>query len=218
MKILKNRELSEKMTRSSQKILNKLKPILENENIKLIGHNLKYDIQVLKKYNMNVTENVYDTMIAHYLINPEDSHKLDVLSENYLNHKCIPIEDLIGKKGPNQKKMTDLSPEDVYKYACEDADITFRLKNVIEKEIKDLGMNKLLQNVETPLLFVLSELENNGVKIDTHFLKKMSEELVDKISKTEKSIYQSSGEEFNISSPKQLGVILFDKLKIDENH
>ena len=202
---------------NTSKILNKLKPILENENIKLIGHNLKYDIQILKKYNVNVSENVFDTMIAHYLINPEASHKLDVLSENYLNHKCIPIETLIGKKGPNQKKMTDLSPEDVYKYACEDADITFRLKNVIEKEIKDLGMNKLLQNVETPLLFVLSELENNGVKIDTHFLKKMSEELVDKISKTEKSIYQSSGEEFNISSPKQLGVILFDKLKIDEN-
>ena len=202
---------------NTSKILNKLKPILENENIKLIGHNLKYDIQILKKYNVNVSENVFDTMIAHYLINPEASHKLDVLSENYLNHKCIPIETLIGKKGHNQKKMTDLSPEDVYKYACEDADITFRLKNVIEKEIKDLGMNKLLQNVETPLLFVLSELESNGVKIDTHFLKKMSEELVDKISKTEKSIYQSSGEEFNISSPKQLGVILFDKLKIDEN-
>ena len=103
------------------KIINKLKPILENKNIKLIGHNLKYDVQILKKYNVSVSENVFDTMIAHYLINPESSHKLDVLSENYLNHKCISIEELIGKKGPNQKKMTDLSPNEIYKYACEDA-------------------------------------------------------------------------------------------------
>ena len=204
-------------TQNTDKILNKLKSILENQNIKLIGHNLKYDIQILKKYNVNVSDNVFDTMIAHYLINPEASHKLDVLSENYLNHKCIPIEELIGKKGPNQKKMTDLSPDEIYKYACEDADITFRLKNAIQKEIEDLGMYKLLENVETPLLFVLSELESNGVKIDTHFLKEMSTELVEKISKTEQLIYQCSGEEFNISSPKQLGVILFDKLKIDNN-
>ena len=204
-------------TQNTDKILNKLKSILENQNIKLIGHNLKYDIQILKKYNVNVSDNVFDTMIAHYLINPEASHKLDVLSENYLNHKCIPIEELIGKKGPNQKKMIDLSPDEIYKYACEDADITFRLKNAIQKEIEDLGMYKLLENVETPLLFVLSELESNGVKIDTHFLKEMSTELVEKISKTEQLIYQCSGEEFNISSPKQLGVILFDKLKIDNN-
>ena len=202
---------------NTNKIVNKLKPILENENIKLIGHNLKYDVQILKKYNVSVSENVFDTMISHYLINPESSHKLDVLSENYLNHKCISIEELIGKKGPNQKKMTDLSPDEIYKYACEDADITFRLKSVIEKEIKDLQISKLLDNVETPLLFVLSELESNGVKIDTQFLKTMSTELVEKISGTEKLIYQHSGEEFNISSPKQLGVILFDKLKIDEN-
>ena len=166
---------------------------------------------------MSVSENVFDTMIAHYLINPESSHKLDVLSENYLNHKCISIEELIGKKGSNQKKMTDLSPNEIYKYACEDADITFRLKSVIEKEIKDLQISKLLDNVETPLLFVLSELESNGVKIDTQFLKTMSTELVEKISGTVKLIYQHSGEEFNISSPKQLGAILFDKLKIDEN-
>ncbi len=202
---------------NTTKIVNKLKPILENKNIKLIGHNLKYDIQILKKYNVSVSENVFDTMIAHYLINPESSHKLDVLSENYLNHKCISIEELIGKKGSNQKKMTDLSPNEIYKYACEDADITFRLKSVIEKEIKDLQISKLLDNVETPLLFVLSELESNGVKIDSQFLKKMSTELAEKISSTEKLIYQHSGEEFNISSPKQLGAILFDKLKIDEN-
>ena len=204
-------------TQNTTKILNKLKPILENQQIRLIGHNLKYDIQILKKYNVSVSENVFDTMIAHYLINPEANHKLDVLSENYLNHKCISIEELIGKKGPNQKKMTDLSPSEIYKYACEDADITFRLKKKIEKEIKDLGAHKLLEDVESPLLFVLSELESNGVKIDTQFLKNMSKELVEKISSTEKLIYQYSGEEFNISSPKQLGLILFDKLKIDEN-
>ena len=202
---------------NTEEIVNKLRVVLENPNIIMIGHNLKYDIQILKKYGVNVHQNVFDTMIAHYLLTPETSHKLEVLSENYLNHKCVSIEDLIGKKGVDQKKMTDLPPLAVYKYACEDADITFRLKKIIQKEIEEAGMKNLLEKVETPLLFVLSELEENGVKIDTAFLENMSIELKKKIIKTEELIYKKAGERFNISSPKQLGIVLFDNLKIDNN-
>ena len=198
-------------------VINKLKPLLENPKTTIIGHNLKYDLQILKKYNINIKENVFDTMLAHYLLNPESSHKLDVLSENYLNHKCIPIEDIIGKPGVNQKKMTELPPKDIYMYACEDADITFRLKNVFEKDLKKNNLSKLFYDLEIPLMFVLCEIEDNGVKIDIEFLSKMSQLLTKKIKETEKSIYKIAGEEFNVSSPKQLGVILFDKLKIDDN-
>jgi DNA polymerase-1 len=198
-------------------VIYKLKPLLENPSIMIIGHNLKYDLQILKKYNINIKENVFDTMLAHYLINPESSHKLDVLSENYLNHKCIPIEDIIGKRGVNQKKMTDLDPKDIYVYACEDADITFRLKNIFEKELKKNNLTKLFYDLEIPLMFVLCEIENNGVKIDSDFLSNMSTLLTKKINETQKSIHKIAGEEFNVASPKQLGIILFDKLKIDDN-
>ena len=198
-------------------VIYKLKPLLENPSIMIIGHNLKYDLQILKKYNINIKENVFDTMLAHYLINPESSHKLDVLSENYLNHKCIPIEDIIGKRGVNQKKMTDLDPKDIYVYACEDADITFRLKNIFEKELKKNNLTKLFYDLEIPLMFVLCEIEKNGVKIDSDFLSNMSTLLTKKINETQKSIHKIAGEDFNVASPKQLGVILFDKLKIDDN-
>ena len=200
-----------------QEIINKLKPVFESKSIKFIGHNLKYDLQILKKYGIEAPINIFDTMIAHYLINPETSHKLDVLSENYLNHKCIPIEDIIGKKGIFQKKMTEIDPKEVYEYACEDADITFRLKRIFDKEIRKLKMTELFNKVETPLILVLSNIEKNGVKIDTNFLSKMSDELEKQITKVQKIIFKEAGEEFNISSPKQLGIILFDKLKIDEN-
>ena len=198
-------------------VIYKLKPLLENPSIMIIGHNLKYDLQILKKYNINIKENVFDTMLAHYLITPESSHKLDVLSENYLNHKCIPIEDIIGKRGVNQKKMTDLDPKDIYVYACEDADITFRLKNIFEQELKKNNLTKLFYDLEIPLMFVLCEIENNGVKIDSDFLSNMSTLLTKKINETQKSIHKIAGEDFNVASPKQLGVILFDKLKIDDN-
>ena len=198
-------------------VIYKLKPLLENPSTTIIGHNLKYDLQILKKYNINIKENVFDTMLAHYLINPESSHKLDVLSENYLNHKCIPIEDIIGKRGVNQKKMTDLNPKDIYVYACEDADITFRLKNIFEQELKKNNLTKLFYDLEIPLMFVLCEIENNGVKIDSDFLSNMSTLLTKKINETQKSIHKIAGEGFNVASPKQLGVILFDKLKIDDN-
>ncbi len=198
-------------------VIYKLKPLLENPSIMIIGHNLKYDLQILKKYNINIKENVFDTMLAHYLITPESSHKLDVLSENYLNHKCIPIEDIIGKRGVNQKKMTDLDPKDIYVYACEDADITFRLKNIFEQELKKNNLTKLFYDLEIPLMFVLCEIEKNGVKIDSDFLSNMSTLLTKKINETQKSIHKIAGEDFNVASPKQLGVILFDKLKIDDN-
>ena len=194
-----------------------LKPILENKSVVLIGHNLKYDVQIMKKYNINISQNVFDTMLAHYLISPETSHKLDSISESFLNHKTIPIEDIIGKKGVDQKNMKDIPVKDVYKYACEDADITFRLKSILEKEIVKLKLEELLIKIEQPLLFVLADMEGNGVNIDVDFLTIMSKELFQKINKTEIEIYKKTGETFNISSPKQLGNVLFEKLKIEDN-
>ena len=193
-----------------------LKPVLEDASIKLIGHNLKYDAQIMKKYNIHISHNIFDTMLAHYLINPETSHKLDVISESYLNHKTISIEDIIGKKGVNQKNMKDISVKDVYKYACEDADITLRLKKIFNRKINELNLTELFLKIEQPLLFVLSEVEGNGVKIDVDFLKLLSIFLSEQITFTEKKIYKETGEVFNISSPKQLGVVLFEKLNIEE--
>ena len=203
--------------KNQEKIINKLKPHLENPNKQIIGHNLKYDIQILRKFGVNISNNVFDTMLAHYLINPEASHKLDVLSENYLNHKCVPIEDIIGKPGVNQKKMTDLHPKEICHYACEDADVTFTLKKILDKELTNLKLSNLLYDVEQPLMLVLCDIENNGVKIDVDFLSSMSNQLTKLIEETEKKIFSIAGETFNIASPKQLGVVLFDKLKIDEN-
>ena len=203
--------------KNQEKIINKLKPHLENPNKQIIGHNLKYDIQILRKFGVNISNNVFDTMLAHYLINPEASHKLDVLSENYLNHKCVPIEDIIGKPGVNQKKMTDLHPKEICHYACEDADVTFTLKKILDKELTNLKLSNLLYDVEQPLMLVLCDIESNGVKIDVDFLSSMSNQLTKLIEETEKKIFSIAGETFNIASPKQLGVVLFDKLKIDEN-
>ena len=197
-------------------IISLLKPILEDASIKLIGYNLKYDAQIMKKYNIQISHNIFDTMLAHYLISPESSHKLDVISESYLNHKMISIEEIIGKKGVNQKNMKDIPVKDVYKYECEDADITFRLKNILNKKIDELKLKDLFFKIEQPLLFVLSEVEGNGVKIDIDFLKVMSISLSKKIKDIEQKIYNKTGEIFNISSPKQLGVILFEKLNIEE--
>ena len=200
-----------------ESVIDKIKPILENPSVKVIGHNLKYDLQILKKFGINVSRNVFDTMLAHYLISPESSHKLDVLSENYLNHKCIPIEDIIGKPGVNQKKMTDLDPLEVYRYACEDADVTYSLKKILDKELEKNNLSKLFYEVEIPLMFVLCELEENGVNIDESFLDKMSNKLTLYINETQEKIFKIAGENFNIASPKQLGIVLFEKLKIDDN-
>ncbi len=202
---------------NAESVINKIKPFLENPEVKIIGHNLKYDIQVLRKFGIYISSNVFDTMLAHYLINPESSHKLDILSENYLNHTCIPIEEIIGKAGVNQKKMTELDPKEVYYYACEDADITFTLKSILEKELEDNKLSKLFYDVELPLMFVLCSMESNGVNIDIDFLDQMSKKLSKLIDETQSKVFEISGEGFNISSPKQLGLILFEKLKIDDN-
>ena len=202
--------------KKTQTIISKIKPFLENKNTLIIGHNLKYDIQIMKKYNVNISNNIFDTMLAHYLLDPETSHRLDVISENILQHKMISIETLIGKKGPNQKNMKNVPLDDLAEYACEDADVTFRLKKVFAKSILENNLNKLLYKVEQPLSFVLASMELEGVTIDDKKLQEMSKELDSMINDSEKEIFRFSGEEFNISSPKQLGMILFEKLKIDE--
>ncbi|MCL2413717.1 MAG: DNA polymerase I [Bacteroidales bacterium] len=193
-----------------------LKPIFENPNILKIGQNLKYDINVLHRYGIAVSEPFFDTMIAHYVLHPERRSGLNDMAKTYLNHEMIPIDLLIGKKGPNQKSMRNVPIEWLVEYACEDADATFRLKPILENMIDDSGVRKLLENIEFPLIPVLAEMEREGVKIDREMLEKFSQELTLEIQKTEEAIYQLAGVHFNIASPKQLGEILFEKLKIDE--
>jgi DNA polymerase-1 len=197
-----------------ENLILKLKPFFESEKIKKIGHNLKYDIKVLTKYSVNVQGPLYDTMIAHYLINPDGRHNLDYLAEKYLNYKCKPISDLIGPKGKNQKNMRDVSIEDQKEYAVEDADITLRLKNCFDLLNKDIQNEKLLKKVEFPLIKVLSKIETEGFNLDSKFLGQMEIELNMEIKQLEKTIFQRAGESFNLSSPKQLGLILFEKLKL----
>ncbi|MEM9052982.1 MAG: DNA polymerase I, partial [Bacteroidota bacterium] len=197
-------------------ILKEFQEFFENEEIQKIGHNLKYDITVLKWYDMEVKGPIFDTMIAHYLINPEMKHNMDELSENYLGYRPISIETLIGKKGKNQKSMRDIPVEEVAPYANEDADITWRLYEIFKKEVEaSEELKKLLYDVEMPLVNVLAKMEFAGVKLDKEALAEFSIELESIISNLEKEIYELAGHEFNIGSPKQLGVILFEELQID---
>ena len=200
----------------AEKIVQKFKPILENENITKIGQNIKYDMIVLHNYGVDIKGELFDTMIAHYVIQPELRHGMDYLASIYLDHQTIPIEHLIGPKGKNQKSMRDLTPEQVYPYACEDADITLRLKKKIEKELKDAKSEELFYTIEMPLVPVLAQLEINGVLLDTDALKKTSEELTQRLITLEESIHKIAGIDFNVSSPKQVGETLFDHLKLDE--
>jgi DNA polymerase-1 len=199
----------------TQRIVDLLKPVLENENIMKIGQNLKYDIMVLEKYGVKVKGPIFDTMLAHYLIEPEMRHNMDVLAENYLNYSPISIETLIGKKGSKQKSMKDAPLDKITEYAAEDADVTLRLKEILDPILKEQKAEKLFWEVETPLIQVLADVECAGVKIDTEALKEFSKELEVDIREIEKLIYEEAGTQFNIASPKQLGEILFDKLKID---
>jgi len=192
----------------------KLNPFFESEKIKKIGHNLKYDIKVLANYSVYVQGPLYDTMIAHYLINPDGRHNLDFLAEKYLNYKCKPISDLIGPKGKNQKNMRDVLIEDQKEYAVEDADITLQLKNYFDLLNKDIQNEKLLNEVEFPLIRVLSKMESEGFNLDSKFLGKMETDLNKEIKELEEIVFQSAGESFNLSSPKQLGLVLFEKLKL----
>lgn len=185
-----------------------------NPKVLKIGHNLKYDIKVLNRYGINVSKNCFDTMIAHYLINPEARQSMDFLAEFYLEYKTISIIDLIGKKGKNQKSMRDLGPEQVCDYACEDADITFQLKKLFEEEINKPHLKSLFYDVEMPLMFVLKNMENEGIALDVPALSAFGKSVEKDLVRLTKEITKTAGEAFNIDSPRQLGEILFDKLKI----
>lgn len=200
----------------TKKRLNIIKPLLENKKSLKIGQNIKYDLLILKNYGIEVVGKLFDTMIAHYVVQPELRHNMDYLAEIYLNHITIPIEDLIGPKGKNQKSMRELSPEDVYIYACEDADITFQLKNAIEKDLKENQAEELFYTIEMPLVPVLTDMEYTGVLLDKKALKSLSKDFTDRLITIEEEIHKLADNDFNVSSPKQVGEILFDKLKIDE--
>ncbi len=198
----------------AQELIEQLRPFFENEGIEKIGQNLKYDIKVLKKYNLQVKGRLFDTMLAHYLINPDMRHNMDVLAETYLNYTPVSITELIGKKGKNQLSMRQVPVEQQTEYAVEDADITLQLKEHFEKELGEANTQKLFDDIEVPLLRVLADMELEGINLDTEFLNSLSEVLNSDIANLEKSIYEAAGEEFNIASPKQLGVILFEKMKL----
>jgi DNA polymerase-1 len=200
--------------KDAQKIADEFKEVLENEDITKIGQNLKYDIQVMRNYGVRVKGKMFDTMLAHYLLDPETRHNMDVMAENYLNYSPVSITDLIGKKGVKQGNMRDVPVEEVVEYAGEDADITLQLKHILEKEIKENNLESLLHDVEEPLSYVLAEMEYEGVKIDKDALAKMSKELETAALEAQEKIFELAGQEFNIASPKQLGEILFDKMKL----
>ncbi len=198
----------------AQEIIELLRPFFESENIEKIGQNLKYDIKVLAKYNVTVKGKLFDTMLAHYLINPDMRHNMDVLAETYLNYTPVSITELIGKKGKNQLSMRDVPLEQQTEYAVEDADITLQLKEHFQTELGEANTQKLFDDIEIPLLRVLADMELQGINLNEEFLKGLSLELDKDILKLEKDIYEDAGEEFNIASPKQLGEILFDKMKL----
>lgn len=190
------------------------KDFLENENITKIGQNIKYDIIVLKKYGINVKGKLFDTMIAHYLLNPELRHNMDYMAETHLNYKTIHIDELIGPRGKNQLNMRNLEPIAIRDYACEDADVTLKLKNILEKEIEKNDLKKLFYEIELPLIYVLADMEYTGVLLDTKALKESSDTLTKNMSDIEQEIFALADFEFNINSTKQVGEVLFDRLKI----
>ncbi len=197
-------------------IVNIFKSVYEDPKILKVGQNLKYDLEVLRNYNVQLQGPMWDTMIAHYLIQPELRHNMDFMAEVYLNYKTIHIDELIGPKGKNQRSMRDLSPTLVYEYAAEDADVTLRLKNKLEAELKKFECEDLFYNIEMPLMPVLAEMEMNGVCLDTDSLKETSNILTARLKEIEHRIYELAGKSFNIASPKQVGTILFDELRIIE--
>ncbi len=198
----------------AQELINKFTPFFEDENIEKVGQNLKYDIKVLANYGITIKGKLFDTMIAHYLINPDMRHNMDVLSETYLQYSPMPIVELIGKKGKNQKSMRDVELDLIKEYATEDADITLQLKEVFEPQLEKTATRKLFDEIEIPLVPVLAAMESEGIRLDTDYLKKLSDVLANDIKGLEQKIYETAGETFNLASPKQLGDILFDKLKI----
>ena len=200
----------------ARKIVEIFRPAYEDEKILKIGQNLKYDYEVLMNYGVEIKGKMFDTMIAHYVIQPELHHNMDYLAEIYLNYQTIHIDELLGPKGKGQKNMSDLDPKDVYEYAAEDADVTLKLKNKLEAELRKYGAEELFYNIEMPLMPVLAEMEMNGVLIDTKSLAETSTVLTKRMEEVEREIYELAGGEFNIASPRQVGEVLFDKLKIVE--
>ncbi|MFM7018910.1 DNA polymerase I [Flavobacterium sp.] len=198
----------------AQQLLDKFKPFFENENIEKIGQNIKYDLKILSQYGISIKGKLFDTMIAHYLINPDMRHNMDVLSETYLKYSPKSIEDLIGKKGKNQKSMRDVALEEIKEYAAEDADVTFQLKQNFSPILDKAETKKLFDEIEIPLIPVLAAMELEGINLDVPFLQLMSVEMAKESAALEQKIYETAGEKFNLASPKQLGDILFDKLKI----
>jgi DNA polymerase-1 len=198
----------------AKELVSKLMSFFEDEKVQKIGQNLKYDIKVLANYHIEVKGPLFDTMLAHYIINPDMRHNMDVLAETYLNYSPQPIADLIGKKGKNQKSMRDVELEKITEYAVEDADITFQLKKYFEEELKDAHNEHLFGELEIPLLRVLADMEREGINVDKQMLNDLSEGLTTDIQQLEKEVFEAAGEEFNIGSPKQLGEILFGKLEI----
>ena len=200
----------------AQKIMEIFRPVYENKEILKVGQNLKYDLEVLHNYDIELKGKMWDTMIAHYLIQPELRHNMDYMAEIYLHYKTIHIDELIGPKGKNQRSMRDLDPQQIYEYAAEDADITLQLKNKLEPELRKYDCENLFYQIEMPLMPVLAEMEMNGVCLDTASLAETSKQLTTRMNEIEQRIYELAGQSFNIASPKQVGEILFDKLKIVE--
>ena len=198
-------------------IAQEFKPALENSNIRKVGQNLKYDIQILRNYDVHVAGPLFDTMLAHFLLDSETANSMDMMADKYLGYKTISFESIVGPKGRNQKTIDQIPVDQVKDYACEDADITLQLKEKLQKWIEDNKLQKLLHDVEEPLSFVLAHMEYEGVKIDTEALAKMSQELDEESRKAQSEIFKLAGHEFNIASPKQLGEILFDQMKLIEN-
>ena len=198
----------------AQAMVNIFKPLYENEGIVKVGQNIKYDYMVLRRYGIDLQGPMFDTMLAHYIVQPELRHNMDYMAETLLNYKTIHIDELIGQKGKNQKSMRDLSPAEICDYAAEDADITLQLKNVLEPQLKEVGGERLFYDIEMPLIKVLADMELNGVCLDTESLTETRRVFTERMQAYERHAYELAGEEFNISSPKQVGDILFEKMKI----
>lgn len=200
----------------AERIVNIFKPLYESPEILKIGQNIKYDMEVLMNYDVRLSAPMFDTMIAHYVLQPEQKHNMDILAETLLNYQTVHIDELIGPKGKGQKSMRDLSPASVCDYAAEDADITLRLYNVLKPRLKEAGVEQLFYNIEMPLVPVLAEMETTGVRLDTEALAETSKVLTERMKQIERNIYELAGHEFNIASPKQVGEVLFGEMKIVE--
>ncbi len=200
----------------AQEMVNIFKPLYENNDTLKIGQNIKYDYEVLRNYGIDIQGKMFDTMLAHYVWHPELRHNMDYMAETLLGYQTVHIEELIGQKGKNQKNMRDLNPEEVYEYAAEDADITLQLKNVLEQKLDEVNARKLFEEIEMPLVKVLADMEINGVRLDTDQLNETQKVFTDRMNQYERHAFEESGQEFNISSPRQVGDILFGKMQLVE--